>query len=130
MIAALARAAVVFNEADWLVAAKDAFAFVCDRMEENGRLYHSWCAGEARHPGVLEDYANMARGALALHEATGDDTYLFRARGWTAVTDTHFWDEADGGYFMNADDTTDILVRPKPIHDNATPSGNGMMAEV
>ena len=130
MIAAIARAAVVFNEADWLIAAKDAFAFVCDCMEENGRLYHSWCAGEARHPGVLEDYASMARGALALHEATGDDTYLFRARGWTAVTDTHFWDEADGGYFMSADDTTDILVRPKPIHDNATPSGNGMMAEV
>ena len=45
----------------------------------------------------------MARGALALHEATGDDTYLFRARGWTAVTDTHFWDKPDGGYFISAD---------------------------
>ena len=30
---------------------------------------------------------------------------------------------------MSADDTTDILMRTKPLHDNATPPGNGVMAE-
>ena len=130
MIAALARTAFVFDEPDWLQAAQDAFAFVKNEMSDGERLYHSWCAGRAAHPGVLEDYANMAHAALALFEVTGDTEYLAQARSWVSVADKHHWDAEHGGYFMSADDTDDILVRSKPLHDNATPPGNGIMAEV
>ncbi|MEK9723472.1 MAG: thioredoxin domain-containing protein, partial [Rhodospirillaceae bacterium] len=110
--------------------AESAFRFVVTEMADGKRLRHSWCDGRAQHPAVIEDYANMAAAALALHEATADAAYLARAEGWVAIADAHYWDTADGGYFMNADDTTDLIARPKPIHDNATPPGNGTMAEV
>jgi len=129
-IAALARAGHVMDEPDWIDAAESAFHFVAANMTtENGRLLHAWCAGKARHAAVIDDYANMARAALMLHQATGDQAYLDAARRWTDIANTHYWDDANGAYFQAADDTRDLIVRNKVVFDNATPSGNGIMAE-
>ncbi|MSO53526.1 MAG: thioredoxin domain-containing protein [Rhodospirillales bacterium] len=130
MIAALANAGSVFTEPAWIKAARDAFDFVVTRMQEGGRLRHSWRVGQARHPAVLDDYANMARAAIALYEATGDTKFLDQAKAWVAVADTHYWDETGGGYFLSADDTRDVIVRTKTAMDNAQPSGNGTIAGV
>ena len=130
MIAALARASRVFDRPEWLNAARSAFDFVARHMHVDGRLRHVWCVRLSRHPAVLEDYANLARAALMLFEATNDSAYLQHARDWVATVDRHYWDGAGGGYFMSADDTTDVLVRTKSINDNAVPSGNGTMVEV
>jgi uncharacterized protein YyaL (SSP411 family) len=131
MISALCRAAVMFERADWLKAAEDAFTFVLDFMDADARrLFHSWCDRSARHPGVLEDYANMSRAALSLYEVTANPLYLERAEGWTEIADNYFWDAASGGYFMSPSDSSDLIMRTKPMHDNATPPGNGTMAGV
>jgi uncharacterized protein YyaL (SSP411 family) len=129
MIAALAEAAAVFGEPAWLAAARDAFAFVCSDMVDQGRLRHSWRQGRARHPALLDDYANLCRAALALHEATGDAAYLAQAEAWVATVERHYGDPA-GGYFLTADDTGDVILRPKSAADHAAPSGNGTMVEV
>ncbi len=72
MIAALANAGRVFERADWLKLACDAFEFVRRDMDAGGdRLWHSWRAGQARNRALIDDYANMARAALALYEAGG-----------------------------------------------------------
>ena len=46
------------------------------------------------------------------------------------LLDRHFADAANGGYFITADDATDLIVRGKHAHDNATPSGNGVLVGV
>ena len=130
MIAALARAAGVFEEPDWLAAAERAFAFVCERMTEDGRLRHAWRHGSLAHPATLDDYACLAEAALALHEATGAKAPLEQAIAWLAVLDRHYWDPESGGYFFTADDTEQLLVRTKTAFDNATPAGNGVVAGV
>ena len=130
MIAALAKAGVVFDQPPWVVAAETAFAFVRDHMTEDGRLRHSWRAGSLRHAAVLDDYANMGRAALALHEATGRPEYLDRARAWADDVHAHYRDDGGGGYFLSADDADDVIVRPKSITDAAIPPGNGTMVEV
>ena len=134
MIAALARAALAFGRTDWRDAALVAFRFVQQAMQtENGgetRLLHSWRLGSARHVATLDDYAHMARAALLLHEATGDAGLIDQAARWVDVLDRHYWDETGGGYFLTADDTDDVISRPRNAHDNATPSGNGTMVEV
>ena len=66
MVTALARAGDIFAEPDWIAAAVSAYKFVLAEMADGDRLFHSWCAGWARHPAVIEDYTNMAGGALAL----------------------------------------------------------------
>ena len=72
MIGAMANASAVFGEPAWLEAAETAFRFVCTAMQEGGRLHHSHRDGRTRHAATLDDYAAMARAALALHEVTGD----------------------------------------------------------
>jgi len=130
LIAALAKASAVFDQTEWLEWAQAAFTFVTKEMDNDGRLYHVWCAGHARHPAVIDDYANMARAALTLFEVTSEPTYLEHARAWISTADRHFWDPGNGGYYLSADDTNDIITRCKTVADNATPSGNGMMVEV
>jgi uncharacterized protein YyaL (SSP411 family) len=131
MIAALAAAGLSFDRADWVALGARAFAFVAERMTgSDGRLRHSWCAGEPRHPASVDDYANLCRAALALYEATSDGAYLARAREWVGVLDRHHWDDAEGGYFFAADDTEDLIARVKTATDAAVPSGNGTMVGV
>ena len=82
MIAALADAGLAFDRADWIDLAARAFAFIRDEMTgEDGRLFHSWREGQARHPASVDDYANMCRAALALHEATADAGISGNRRG-------------------------------------------------
>ncbi len=130
MIAALAEAAPVFAEPAWLDAAETAFAFVTTQMVRDGRLHHSWRHGRLKHPATLDDYANMAAAAVALYEATGKTAYLAQAEAWCETLDRHHWDAAQGGYFLTADDASDLIVRTKTAYDSATPSGNGTILAV
>nr|MBC8242626.1 thioredoxin domain-containing protein [Alphaproteobacteria bacterium] len=129
-IAALARAGTLLDVPEWIAHAQTIFGFIVDNLVKDGRLLHTWCAGQARHPAVIDDYANMARAALALHQTTGDPDYLAHAVHWVEVANTQYWDQASGGYFLAANDTRDLIVRTKTVFDNATPSGNGIMLEV
>jgi uncharacterized protein YyaL (SSP411 family) len=131
MIAGLAHAATAFEQPDWLALAERALGFVCEKVTgPDGRLRHSWRAGAARHPASVDDYADLCRAALALHEATFDETYIAQARDWVAVLDRHYWDDAEGGYFFAADDTEGLIARAKTASDAAVPSGNGTMVGV
>ena len=130
MIAALAQAGAVFGRADWIALAEAAFAFIEQKMTaEDGRLQHSYRDGRARHPATLDDYANLARAALLLEEATGTPAYRARAEAWVELVERWYGDAA-GGYFVSASDTEGLITRPKMVQDAATPSGNGTMVEV
>ncbi|MEQ9640688.1 MAG: thioredoxin domain-containing protein [Alphaproteobacteria bacterium] len=130
MIAAMAEAGLAFGEPDWIAQARGAFDVVIDKLERDGRLLHSYRAGKAQHRGMLDDYANMARGALALYEITGADDALAAAQRWVAVLDARFWDEAAGGYFVADAEATDLIARQRHCNDNAIPAGNGTMTGV
>jgi len=134
MIGALARAATVFDRPEWLAAARSAFRFVTDNMTQSDgdgvRLFHAWRNGEARHVATLDDYANMCRGGLLLFEATQKRDYITHTQSIVVSANRHYWDEDSGGYYFTADDASDVIIRTKNALDNATPAGNGVMAEV
>ena len=130
MIAALADAAMAFEQPAWLELAARAFRFIRASMMRNGRLFHAWRAGKLQHAATLDDHAHLAAAALALHEATGEAQYLDAAKELVALLDAHFWDKQAGGYFMTADDVRDVIQRPKSAGDNATPNGNGALVGV
>jgi uncharacterized protein len=126
-IAALANAAAIFGRSDWLDLAISAFSFVARALGiDEGKLLHSW-RGRAQHRAILDDYANMSRAALALHEATSDAHYLDHARNWIAVVIRHYWDPR-GGFFFTADDAEHLIARAKNALDQPNPSGNGTLA--
>jgi hypothetical protein len=131
MIAAMAEAGIVFERPDWVATARDAFDFIRREMTApDGRLSHSWRAGRARHPATVDDYANLCRAALALHEATGDTGLVARTREWLAILDRHYRNPAGGAYFFSADDTPALIARAQTAADSATPAGNGTLVGV
>ncbi len=130
-IAALCRAGAVFARPDWVSRGERAFDFVMTEMAgPDGRVQHAWRLGRVTAAGQLEDQAAMARAALALFETTGAPHRLDQANGLAEAALRWFADE-DGSFFTTAADATDVpLTRPRSAGDNATPSGNGLMAEV
>ena len=130
MIAALAKAGFVFDKPEWISAARTAYDFVRQAMTINDRLVHSYRLGSARHTALLDDYANMARAAIALHEAGAGTRTLDHARDWLAVLDAHYWDADAHGYYTTADDAQAQIARTKSILDGALPAGNATALEV
>jgi uncharacterized protein YyaL (SSP411 family) len=129
MIAGLVNAGVVFDEPSWLQLAARAFAFIAAEMCRSDRLGHSWRDGRLLFPGLASDYAAMVRAALALHEATGERTYLERALSWQTALDRHYANPDTGGYFLTADDAEGLVVRPNASADEATPNPNAVAAQ-
>jgi uncharacterized protein YyaL (SSP411 family) len=130
-IAALARASAVFGAPEWLATARSVFDFVMTTLSDaDGRLLHAWRAGRAGARGMLDDYAAMARAAIALFEASGDPNDLSIAKELAAEALRLFGD-GEGGVYLTANDAADVLgPRPRHAHDGPTPSGAGLLAEV
>lgn len=131
MIHALARAGWVLGKPEWIDLARTALDGIRRTMtREGGRLGHSLRRGRLQDVAMLDDYAAMSRAALTLHQVTGRAEFLKQARAWVAVADRDYADTETGGYFLAAEDATDLILRTKSIQDSATPSGNGQMAVV
>jgi hypothetical protein len=129
MIAGLVNAGLMLDTPDWIDIAKRAFAFIAAAMTRGDRLGHSWRDGKLLFPGLSSDFAAMIRAALALHEATGERSYLDRAVAWQNALDRHYADAAGGGYFITADDAEGLVVRPKSTTDDALPNPHGLTAQ-
>ena len=91
--------------------------------DADGRLLHAWRDGRPGARGLLDDYASMARAALALFEASGDPGDLDAARLMASEALDLFGDGA-GGVYLTASDAEDVPgARPRHAHDGATPVG-------
>ena len=54
----------------------EAARFLTQKMSKDGKLLHNYRAGKADVSGMLEDYADVAYGLLALYEATKEKEWL------------------------------------------------------
>ena len=133
MIAALVNAGVALGESSWIGMARRAFDFIAREMtrsaKDEQRLGHSWRAGKLLLPALASDYAAMIRAALALYEATSEQGLLEQALTWQRSFDAHYADGDTGGYYLSADDASDLLLRPHSTMDDATPNPNAVAAQ-
>jgi uncharacterized protein YyaL (SSP411 family) len=125
-IAALAEAGMIFSQPHWVVAAEAAAELLVNvhmghhgdnrinRTSRNGTVGSNW--------GVLDDYANVAEGFLALYQVTGRQHWFDLASNVLQVASENFSDESNGFFYTDAL-APDLVQRPKNIHDNAEPSG-------
>jgi uncharacterized protein len=127
-IAALAEAGALFERGDFLTAATTAAELIIDQHRVRRRLRRASLAGVVGSPaGVLEDYADLAEGLLALYWATSESQWVEVAGELLAVVLHHFADGA-GGFYDTADDAEALVRRPRDPTDNATPSGSSAAA--
>ncbi len=80
MIAALARSAVIMERPQFLKAAQRAEGFLWEHIHMgNGLIMARWRQGEAKYPGILDDYAFFIWGLLECYGACYDAEYLEKA---------------------------------------------------
>ncbi|MFF8462933.1 thioredoxin domain-containing protein [Streptomyces albidoflavus] len=123
-IAALAEAGACFERPDLVDAAVTAADLLVRlHLDDHARLTRTSRDGRASgNAGVLEDYADVAEGFLALASVTGEGVWLdFAGLLLDGVLD-RFTDES-GALYDTASDAEQLIRRPQDPTDNATPSG-------
>jgi uncharacterized protein YyaL (SSP411 family) len=128
MLAAFAEAARILERDDYRhVAQRNADFLLRELQRPDGRLWHTWQAGEARLNGYLEDYTHLIKGLLELYHTTFDPRWYLAARELAEKVIAHF-DAPGGGFFDTSDDHETLITRPRELQDNAVPSGNAVAA--
>ncbi|CAI8010781.1 Uncharacterized protein YyaL [Geodia barretti] len=131
MLRSFAEAGAALNRADYLDAARRNAAFLLDCMrDENGRILRTWRNGQAKLLGYLEDYACLADGLLALHEATLESRWLREANEVAKGIIELFWDDTVGGFYDTGSDHESLMIRPRDVFDNAQPCGGSVATDV
>ncbi|CAG0124247.1 hypothetical protein RHDC2_00425 [Rhodocyclaceae bacterium] len=128
MIRGLARAGRILDEPEWVASAQRAADFIRAELWQNGRLLATCKDGRAHLNAYLDDYAFMLDALLELLQAQFRPADLELARALADVLLEQFGDQQQGGFFFTSHDHEKLIHRPKPGHDNAMPSGNGVAA--
>ncbi|MEV6735881.1 thioredoxin domain-containing protein [Streptomyces sp. NPDC051104] len=123
-IAALAETGAYFDRPDLVDAALGAADLLVRlHLDEHARLVRTSKDGRVgANAGVLEDYADVAEGFLALASVTGEGVWLEFAGFLLDHVLTRFTDDS-GTLYDTAADAEKLIRRPQDPTDNATPSG-------
>ncbi|MFY0407998.1 thioredoxin domain-containing protein [Solicola sp. PLA-1-18] len=128
-ITALAEAGTLLEEprfTEAAVAAADLLATVHTR--DDGSLLRTSRHGRAgTNAGVLEDHGCVAEAYVAVLGVTGDAVWLDRAGSLLDAVLEKFADD-DGVLHDTASDAEALVMRPRDVSDNASPSGTSAAA--
>ena len=102
--------------------------FVRAKLYRDGRLLAVYKDGRARFPAYLDDHAFLLDALLELLQARWSAERLAFAIRIADLLLEHFEDAAGGGFWFTANDAETLMHRPKPLADEALPSGNGVAA--
>ncbi|MHA5049196.1 thioredoxin domain-containing protein [Streptomyces sp. SD15] len=124
-VAALAETGAYFERPDLVDAAIGAADLLVRlHLDERARLARTSKDGRVgANAGVLEDYADVAEGFLALASVTGEGVWLEFSGFLLDRVLIHFVDAESGALYDTADDAEQLIRRPQDPTDNATPSG-------
>jgi uncharacterized protein YyaL (SSP411 family) len=130
-IGALAEAGRAIVQPSYVEAAVRCAEFVLTHLrDERGRLLRSWRNGSSGRPGFADDHAVMASACLTLYETTFELRWFEEAVALAGELLRLFRDDERGGLFQTGSDAEALVLRPKELYDNATPSGNSVAADV
>jgi hypothetical protein len=122
-IAALAEAGLLLERPELTAAARAAAELLVSVHLADGRLARTSRDGAASaSAGVLEDYACVAEGLLALSGVTGEARWVQTAGQLLDTALDRFADPA-GGFYDTADDGEQLIYRPADPADGPSPSG-------
>jgi len=127
-IRGLAIAGHILEREDLIDAAADAINFIRENLIIDGRLYASYKDGRARFPAYLDDHAFLVEAIIELLQSRWSTEDLNFATLIADLLLVHFEDRENGGFYFTADDHESLMHRPKPLADEAMPSGNGVAA--
>ena len=128
MLTAFAEAGAALGEPAYLSVASHNAEFLLTALRPGGKLRRAWRAGKASSEVFLEDYASLVTGLLALYQADFNPRWFTSALELAEEMIARFADDS-GGFYDTSVDGEPLLIRPKDMQDDATPSGNALAAE-
>lgn len=130
-ITALSEASVALQQPELAEAAQRCARTLLDLHLVDGRLRRASLGGVVGDSAaILEDYAMLATGLLALYQLAPNAAWLGAAAGLLDTAVQHFADpRRPGRWFDTADDAEQLMLRPADPLDGATPSGASSIAE-
>ena len=143
-VAALAEAGAALDRPDWVAQAERTAEFLLSALrDDHGRWLRSWQGGagtgaataigtgtgtgRAQHLAYAADHGALLDAFLCLYEATGLRRWLDEAAAVAVAFEALFIDP-DGTVHATGTDAPALLVRPREVMDNATPSGASLAA--
>ena len=127
-IKGLAIAGRSLDREDLVDAASEAADFVRNTLFREGHLLANYKDGEAKLGAYLDDYAFLLDALLELMQSRFSVIHLEFAIRMAELLLDDFEDESGGGFYFTAEDHEKLMHRPKPLADEAVPSGNGVAA--
>ncbi|MDT5347090.1 MAG: uncharacterized protein QOH91_377 [Mycobacterium sp.] len=130
-ITALAEASVALAEPELAQAAQRCATKLLDLHVVDGRLRRASLGGVVGDSAaILEDYAMLATGLLALYQLSSEASWLTAATELLDIALQHFANpQRPGRWFDTADDAEQLVLRPADPLDGATPSGASSITE-
>ncbi|MEO8628824.1 MAG: thioredoxin domain-containing protein, partial [Betaproteobacteria bacterium] len=128
MIHAMARAGRAFGRQDWIDSARRALDFVRTQLWRKRRLLATYKDGKGHLNAYLDDHVFLLAALLEMMQTHYRAEDMQMARELADAVLDRFEDRASGGFFFTSSDHEQLIHRPKPGPDNATPSGNGVAA--
>src|SRR5271157_4976413 len=125
MLIAFSQAARYLNRPDYLEAARKNASFLLSELHPGDRLLRSWRAGQAKQDAFLEDYAALELAFLDLYQSDPNPHWFNSAVQMTREMIKNYGDDS-GSFYNTRYDQEDIIVRPRDLQDNVTPSGNAL----
>ena len=132
MLHTFAEAAHVLDDkkksSEYIITATRSANFLLSNSYISGKLHRAWRDGKRTGEVFLEDYASLIIGLLELYQTDFDNRWFVAA---VKLADDMLmsFEDSSGGFFEAPNGAETLLVRPKDLQDNATPSGNALACE-
>jgi uncharacterized protein YyaL (SSP411 family) len=125
-IQTFSQAGLLLDRETYLNAAKKALNFLLTHLQdESGKLMRSWNRGKVSNLGTLADYAGLILALNSVYEIDFSPSIFAKMREIFRMMISEF--NGDGlFYFDTHKNLRDLLLRPRNLQDNATPSGNAL----
>jgi len=128
MISAFAKGYRVSGEKSFLEAAENCIKFIEKNLTKDGELLRTYKDGKGKIKGYLDDYAFLVNSLLDIFEVNPNSKFLDLALIHANYLIDHFWDSNGNSFFLTADNSEKLIIRPKSNYDLSLPSGNSVAA--
>ena len=125
---AFAEAARYLQRPDYLDIARKNASFLLANLHPADQLFRSWRDGRTHQPAFLEDHAALILALLALYQSSPELHWYASALSLLDEMISGF-QANDGSFHSTRPNQKDLILFPREVHDNVTPSGNALAAQ-
>jgi len=127
-IQGLTDAYKAFGDDYFLHLAERSIQCIEKNLIQNNTVLRSYKGKTSTTAGFLDDYAFLVQAYTSLYQVTFDERYIREAEKWNAITLKDFFDDQEGYFHFNSNQSEQLIARKKEIFDNVIPSSNAVMA--